>query len=194
MSEAMVRITGLRKRFGQHEVLCGIDMEVESGSTVALSDRADGRRRCCAANHLETRHREPSRSTASLVAGPDASPAKARFNCGVRRSVWRSSGSPVSASHRARQCHGGSPVARSAGEARAGVGHARPRCLSAKFDSYPPSSAAGSSSASPSRPSSCSQVMLFDEATSALDPELVEEASPSCANWRRGSDDDRGDA
>ena len=36
MPEPMVRITGLRKQFGQHEVLCGIDMVVEKGATVAV--------------------------------------------------------------------------------------------------------------------------------------------------------------
>ena len=36
MSEPMVRIRGLRKRFGMKEVLCGIDMDVRPGSVMCI--------------------------------------------------------------------------------------------------------------------------------------------------------------
>ncbi len=55
MTEPMVGITGLRKRFGHREVLCGIDLEVASGSVMCvIGPSGSGKSTLLACiNHLE---------------------------------------------------------------------------------------------------------------------------------------------
>ena len=40
MSEAVVKVEGLRKTFGNYEVLKGIDMEVDKGEVVVIFGRS----------------------------------------------------------------------------------------------------------------------------------------------------------
>ena len=47
---AMIEVAGLRKSFGDHEVLRGIDLEVAPGEVVCVIGRpAPASRPCCAA-------------------------------------------------------------------------------------------------------------------------------------------------
>jgi 2-aminoethylphosphonate transport system ATP-binding protein len=77
MAKAMVRIAGLRKRFGAHEVLCGIDLEVEKGATVAIIGPSGSGKstllRCV--NYLE----EPTSGTIEIDGQPLAANPKASF-------------------------------------------------------------------------------------------------------------------
>ena len=55
MTEPMVAITGVRKRFGQREVLCGIDLEVAAGNVMCvIGPSGSGKSTLLACiNHLE---------------------------------------------------------------------------------------------------------------------------------------------
>lgn len=55
MADVMVRAEGVRKRFGRHEVLCGIDLEVKTGEVMCIIGPSGSGKstflRCI--NHLE---------------------------------------------------------------------------------------------------------------------------------------------
>ena len=186
MSNAMVRITGLRKRFGQHEVLCGIDLKVEKGATVAvIGPSGSGKStllRCV--NYLE----EPTAGTVEidgepLSLGPNASyrQAEARLNR-MRSQVGMVFQRFNLFPHRTAlgNVMEGLLIVR-----RLGNGEARRQAsamldrvgLSAKLNSYPAQLSGGQQQRVAIARALVMQpkVMLFDEATSALDPELVEE-------------------
>ena len=186
MSKAMVRIAGLRKRFGEHEVLCGIDLEVEKGATVAIIGPSGSGKstllRCV--NYLE----EPTAGTIEidgqpLAANPNASfrEREARLN-NMRSQVGMVFQRFNLFPHRTAlgNVMEGLLVVRKLGEAqsRTQASEMLDRVgLSDKLNSYPVQLSGGQQQRVAIARALVMQpkVMLFDEATSALDPELVDE-------------------
>jgi ABC-type polar amino acid transport system ATPase subunit len=186
MPEPMVRITGLRKQFGQHEVLCGIDMVVKKGATVAvIGPSGSGKStllRCV--NYLEM----PTSGTVEIDGEPMAVVPKAphkqaearlnrmrsqvgmvfqRFNLFPHRTAL---GNVMEGLLVVRKLAESEARARAAAMLdRVGLGD--------KLDSFPAHLSGGQQQRVAIARALVMQpkVMLFDEVTSALDPELVEE-------------------
>ncbi len=186
MSEPMVRITGLRKQFGQHEVLCGIDMVVEKGETVAvIGPSGSGKStllRCV--NYLEM----PTSGTVEIDGEPMVLSPKAPYRqAETRLNRMRSQVGMVFQRfnlfpHRTalgNVMEGLIVVRRVAeAEARAQAAAMLDRVgLGDKLDSFPAHLSGGQQQRVAIARALVMQpkVMLFDEVTSALDPELVEE-------------------
>ncbi len=186
MAKAMVRIAGLRKRFGSHEVLCGIDLEVEKGATVAIIGPSGSGKstllRCV--NYLE----EPTSGTIEIDGQPLSADPKASFR--RREARLNSMRSQVGMvfqrfnlfPHRTAlgNVMEGLIVVRKLGEAQSRVRASEMLDrvgLSDKLNSYPAQLSGGQQQRVAIARALVMQpkVMLFDEATSALDPELVDE-------------------
>jgi polar amino acid transport system ATP-binding protein len=186
MAKSMVRIAGLRKRFGAHEVLCGIDLEVERGATVAIIGPSGSGKstllRCV--NYLE----EPTSGTIEIDGQVLADNPKASFR--EREARLNSTRSQVGMvfqrfnlfPHRTAlgNVMEGLLIVRKLGEAqsRAQASAMLDRVgLSDKLNSYPAQLSGGQQQRVAIARALVMQpkVMLFDEATSALDPELVDE-------------------
>ena len=186
MSDPMVRITGLRKQFGKHEVLCGIDMVVEKGATVAvIGPSGSGKStllRCV--NYLEI----PTSGTIEIDGEPMAvvpndphRQAEARLNR-MRSQVGMVFQRFNLFPHRTAlgNVMEGLLVVRKLeeSEARARASAMLDRVgLGDKLDSFPAHLSGGQQQRVAIARALVMQpkVMLFDEVTSALDPELVEE-------------------
>jgi polar amino acid transport system ATP-binding protein len=186
MPESMVRITGLRKQFGHQEVLCGIDMVVEKGATVAvIGPSGSGKStllRCV--NYLEIPTSGTVEIDGELMAVVPKAPHKQaetrlnrmrsqvgmvfqRFNLFPHRTAL---GNVMEGLLVVRKL--AEPEARARAAAmldRVGLGD--------KLDSYPAHLSGGQQQRVAIARALVMQpkVMLFDEVTSALDPELVEE-------------------
>jgi ABC-type polar amino acid transport system ATPase subunit len=186
MAETMVRIRGLCKAFGKHEVLCGIDLDVEKGSTVAvIGPSGSGKStllRCV--NYLE----RPTSGTVEIDGEPLSLGASAsRRDSEQRLNQMRSQVGMVFQRfnlfpHRTAlgNVMEGLLVVRRMPEAqaRAQASAMLDRVgLSDKMASYPAQLSGGQQQRVAIARALVMQpkVMLFDEATSALDPELVEE-------------------
>jgi polar amino acid transport system ATP-binding protein len=182
----MVRIEGLGKHFGTHEVLRGIDLDVEKGSTVAIIGPSGSGKstllRCI--NHLEV----PTVGTVEIDGQPLTSSAdRTRWQRERRLNVLRSQVGMVFQRfnlfpHRS--------AVQNVMEGLISVRHLRPDeareqakamlervGLGNKLDSYPSQLSGGQQQRVAIARALVMQpkVMLFDEATSALDPELVED-------------------
>ena len=186
MSEPMVRITGLHKSFGSNEVLRGIDMTVEKGTTIAvIGPSGSGKStllRCV--NHLDP----PTAGSIEIDGepmslGPDAPYRRQeaqlnrmrsqvgmvfqRFNLFPHRTAIGNVMEGLLVVRRMAE-----PEARRIAAAMLDrVG------LAAKMDAYPAQLSGGQQQRVAIARSLVMEpkVMLFDEATSALDPELVDE-------------------
>jgi ABC-type polar amino acid transport system ATPase subunit len=186
MAETMVSIKGLCKAFGKHEVLCGIDLDVEKGSTVAvIGPSGSGKStllRCV--NYLE----RPTSGTIEIDGEPLSLGAGAsRRDSEQRLNQMRSQVGMVFQRfnlfpHRTAlgNVMEGLLVVRRMPEAqaRAQASAMLDRVgLSDKMASYPAQLSGGQQQRVAIGRALVMQpkVMLFDEATSALDPELVEE-------------------
>jgi polar amino acid transport system ATP-binding protein len=185
MEPAMVRVRSLRKAFGTHEVLRGIDLDVKRSETMAVIGPSGAGKsmllRCI--NHLEP----PSGGSVEIDGVPVASVARSRrarerhlnamrtqvgmvfqrFNLFPHRTAL---GNVMEGPLVVRR------MPREGAEARARAMLERVG-LADKADAYPCQLSGGQQQrvaiarALVMEP----KVMLFDEATSALDPELVEE-------------------
>jgi len=186
MADPMVRIRGLGKHFGPHEVLRGIDLDVEKGSTIAvIGPSGSGKStllRCI--NHLET----PTAGTIEIDGQPLASPVdRSRRQRELRLNRVRSQVGMVFQRfnlfpHRSAlgNVMEGLLVVRrlDAVQAREQAAAMLDRVgLAGKLDSYPSQLSGGQQQRVAIARALVMQpkVMLFDEATSALDPELVED-------------------
>jgi ABC-type polar amino acid transport system ATPase subunit len=186
MAEAMVRIRALRKSFGSHEVLGGIDLDVEKGSTVAIIGPSGSGKstllRCV--NHLEA----PTSGSVeidgrSVSPNPGASRRSSeRWLNDVRSQVGMVFQRFNLFPHRTAlgNVMEGLLVVRRLPEkeARAQAAEMLERVgLGNKLDSHPAKLSGGQQQRVAIARALVMQpkVMLFDEATSALDPELVEE-------------------
>lgn len=185
MAPPVVRVRGLSKRFGDHEVLCGIDLDVERGETLAvIGPSGSGKStllRCI--NHLEP----PTSGTVEIDGAPFATSVASRrrreqhlnamraqvgmvfqrFNLFPHRTALRNVMEGLIAVRR---------FSREEAAARA-VAMLERVGLADKADAYPSRLSGGQQQrvaiarALVMEP----KVMLFDEATSALDPELIDE-------------------
>jgi polar amino acid transport system ATP-binding protein len=185
MPPPVVRVRGLSKRFGDHEVLRGIDLEVERGETLAvIGPSGSGKStllRCI--NHLEL----PTAGTVEIGGVPFATKVASRrqrerhlnamraqvgmvfqrFNLFPHRTALGNVMEGLIAVRR---------FPREEAAARAAAMLERVG-LAGKADAYPSQLSGGQQQrvaiarALVMEPN----VMLFDEATSALDPELIEE-------------------
>jgi polar amino acid transport system ATP-binding protein len=186
MLAPMVRIRGLRKTFGENEVLRGIDLDVEVGETaVVIGPSGSGKStllRCI--NHLEA----PTGGTVEIDGTPFALPARAgRRTCDRHLNAMRSQVGMVFQRfnlfpHRTAlgNVMEGLLVVRRLSRAAAAI-RARKMLdrvgLGDKVDAHPAQLSGGQQQrvaiarALVMEP----KVMLFDEATSALDPELIGE-------------------
>jgi ABC-type polar amino acid transport system ATPase subunit len=181
----VVRVRGLCKRFGEHEVLRGIDLEVERGETLAvIGPSGSGKStllRCI--NHLEL----PTSGTVEIDGVPFATSVASRRRRERHLNAMRAQVGMVFQRfnlfpHRTAlgNVMEGLIVVRrfSREEAAARAGAMLERVgLAGKADAYPSQLSGGQQQrvaiarALVMEPN----VMLFDEATSALDPELIEE-------------------
>jgi polar amino acid transport system ATP-binding protein len=182
----MVSVRGLRKRFGDHEVLCGIDLDVPAGQTVVvIGPSGSGKStllRCI--NHLET----PTHGSVQIDGTPFLLDSEAGRRARERHlNLMRSQVGMVFQRFNlfphmtalGNVTEGLTTVRRFAHE------EARERAsimlervgLAHKLDAYPAHLSGGQQQrvaiarALVMEP----KVMLFDEATSALDPELIDE-------------------
>jgi ABC-type histidine transport system ATPase subunit len=186
MADAMVRVRALRKSFGRHEVLGGIDLDVEKGSTVAIIGPSGSGKstllRCV--NHLEA----PTSGSVeidgrSVSPNPGASRRQSeRWLNEVRSQVGMVFQRFNLFPHRTalgNVMEGLIVVRRLAEkEARAQAAEMLERVgLGNKLDSHPAKLSGGQQQRVAIARALVMQpkVMLFDEATSALDPELVGE-------------------
>jgi ABC-type polar amino acid transport system ATPase subunit len=186
MAEPMVRIKGLRKQFGRHEVLCGIDLDVEKGSTIAvIGPSGSGKStllRCV--NHLEV----PTSGSVEIDGQPLSLGGKETFRESERRvNHIRSQVGMVFQRfnlfpHRTAlgNVMEGLLVVRRMDQKQArlqATAMLERVGLGAKLDSHPAKLSGGQQQRVAIARALVMQpkVMLFDEATSALDPELVEE-------------------
>ena len=186
MAEPMVRIRSLRKSFGRHEVLSGIDLDVEKGSTVAvIGPSGSGKStllRCV--NHLE----EPTAGSVEIDGEPVSLGAGASRR---ERERWlnrmRSQVGMVFQRFNLFPHHTalGNVMQGLLAVRRLDEAQARKQAsamldrvgMAAKLDAYPAKLSGGQQQRVAIARALVMQpkVMLFDEATSALDPELVEE-------------------
>ena len=206
MSEPMVKAEGVHKRFGRHEVLKGIDLEVAPGEVLCLLGPSGSGKstflRCI--NHLEKINAGRLSVDGELVGYRPAaatsctSCANRRWRASARRSAWSSSTSTCSAHDRAGERHRGADPREARHRASRRATRARELLdrvgLADKHDAYPAQLSGGQQQrvaiarALAMEP----KLMLFDEPTSALDPELVGEVLDGhAAARRRRHDDDR---
>ncbi len=186
-AQPMVRVRALRKRFGTHEVLCGIDLDVEAGQTVVvIGPSGSGKStflRCI--NHLEM----PTQGSIEI----DGTPFLLDARDAGRRARERHINLMRSQVGMVFQRFNLFPHMTALGNVMEGLttvrgfakDEARDRAsvlldrvgLASKRDAYPSQLSGGQQQrvaiarALVMEP----KVMLFDEATSALDPELIGE-------------------
>lgn len=186
MAEVMVRINSLRKSFGAHEVLCGINLQVEKGFTVAvIGPSGSGKStllRCI--NYLEV----PTSGTVEIDGelfslGTSVSHRQGERHLNMMRSqvgmVFQRFNLFPHHTALGNVMEGLLVVRRlSEAQARSQASAMLDRVgLSAKLNSYPAQLSGGQQQRVAIARALVMQpkVMLFDEATSALDPELVDE-------------------
>ena len=185
--QPMVRVRGLRKTFGDHEVLRGVDLDVERGETlVVIGPSGSGKStllRCI--NHLEP----PTSGTVDI----DGVPVALADNGASRRARERHLNSIRAQVGMVFQRFNLFPHRTALGNVMEGLivvrrfdresAAERARAmlervgLGDKIDAYPSRLSGGQQQRVAIARSLVMEpkVMLFDEATSALDPELIEE-------------------
>jgi polar amino acid transport system ATP-binding protein len=186
MASPMVRLSGVRKSFGAHEVLCGIDLDVEKGTTVAvIGPSGSGKStllRCV--NHLAP----PTSGTVEIDGetvslGPTASKRQQEAHLNRMRSqvgmVFQRFNLFPHKTALGNVMEGLIAVKRMPRAEAAEAAHAMLKRvdLAGFADAHPVRLSGGQQQRVAIARALVMQpkVMLFDEATSALDPELVDE-------------------
>jgi polar amino acid transport system ATP-binding protein len=186
MAEGMIRLEGIHKRFGELEVLRGIDLEVARGEVVCvLGPSGSGKStllRCV--NLLEPPERgEIFIEGRDICKGPDSAAGEAGWELDFVRqrvgivfqqfNLFPHKSALENVTMAPERVLGKSP-----GEARANATRLLERVgLGDKLDEYPERLSGGQQQrvAIARALAMDPHVMLFDEVTSALDPELVKE-------------------
>jgi polar amino acid transport system ATP-binding protein len=189
MSVPMIEIRGLRKRFGAHEVLCGVDLEIDASEVVCLIGPSGSGKstllRCV--NFLESYDAGEVRIAGRLIGyekGPDEirRPMAARHLREMRREIgmvfqhfnlWPHMSALRNVAEPLRRVRG---LAHAEADERAMAMLTRVG-LADKAHAYPSRLSGGQQQRVAIARALAMQpnVMLFDEPTSALDPELVGE-------------------
>jgi glutamate transport system ATP-binding protein len=178
LPEPLVRLSGVDKHFGRHQVLCGIDLEITAGEvTVILGPSGSGKSTLCrCVNRLET----ISAGTITIDGTP--LPAEGRDLTRLRSDVGMVFQSFNLFAHRtALQNITLAPIkVRSVPRSQA-VDRARELLdlvgLADKAEAYPAQLSGGEQQrvAIARALAMNPKVLLFDEPTSALDPEMIQE-------------------
>jgi polar amino acid transport system ATP-binding protein len=174
----LIELSGVHKRFGQHEVLRGIDLGVESGEVIAIIGRSGSGKstllRCI--NALETYDAGSIRVEGRLVDRSSRDVRAVRQTVGMVFQSFNlfphlSAGGNVMLAPRIVQGAARADAERIARERLAEVG------LGEKFENFPSQLSGGQQQrvAIARALATSPKALLCDEITSALDPELVGE-------------------
>ncbi|HTX02365.1 MAG TPA: amino acid ABC transporter ATP-binding protein [Candidatus Acidoferrales bacterium] len=174
----LIELSGVHKRFGQHEVLRGIDLSVETGEVIAIIGRSGSGKstllRCI--NALETYDAGSIRVEGRLVDRSSRDVRMVRQTVGMVFQSFNlfphlSAGGNVMLAPRIVQGTGRADAERIAHERLGQVG------LAEKFASFPSQLSGGQQQrvAIARALATSPKALLCDEITSALDPELVGE-------------------
>ena len=178
MAEPKIKVTGLKKDFGENHVLCGIDMEIQPGEVVCMIGPSGSGKstflRCL--NRLEEATSGEILVDGESITGPKADVDRIRRHMGMvfqqfnlfphytvkQNLMW----APVELKLKTKE-----EAEKKALELLERVG------LSDKVDAMPRSLSGGQQQRVAIARALCMDpdIMLFDEPTSALDPEMVSE-------------------